>query len=393
VDASNKLSILIVEDDPAFTAALAQMMEVDYNADTVVVDNYLAAKMALMATSYDLITLDFQIPGGNGLELLKDIKSDDDSPPVIMVTGHGDERIASEAFQLGAAGYVVKDGRATALLPETIKSTLEKEAYRKALEESEKKFRLLAENMSDNIWILDLRLNRIYTSPSVERILGYKPAEAIAQPIAQSMTAESFDAATEVLLEELRKEDEGGADPDRTRTIELEECHKDGTTVWTESIVKFLRDDEGKVNAILGVSRDISDRKKALDDLRESEERFRIIAANVPGLLWTTDLTGSFTYMSPAVEKYGYTVEEILKTSLDRIMTPESFRRVADLLARELDVADETAHVSATVFELELLRKDGTAFGAEVSAGFLRDSGNKPYGVLGTAREITDGNG
>lgn len=380
-------TILIVEDDPAFTAVMSQMLELNFGAEVVVAHDCGSAREALSSGDFELVTIDYLIPGGNGLELLSEIRCLEEPPPVIMVTGNGDERIASEAFQLGAAGYVVKDGRAGALLPETIKAVLEREAYRKALEESERMFRLLAENMSDNIWILDFKLNRIYTSPSVEKILGYTPEEALSSPLARGMTAESYDAAADMLLEEVGNEDRG-ADPERMRTIELEEYRKDGTTIWTESTVKFLRDEDGKAVSILGVSRDISDRKKILDDLKDSEERFRIIAANVPGFLWTTDLRLNFTYVGPSVEKIGYTVEEALSLSLYQVVTPASFKTASELLARELEIADRTAESAATVLELELRRKDGTTFRAEVSAGFLRDKYNKPYGLLGIAREI-----
>lgn len=384
---SKPARILIIEDDPVFTDVLSQILELSFGSDTVVARDFEEALEAITSSSFDLVTLDYQIPGGDGLALLEEIQRTEDPPPVVMVTAHGDERIAAEAFRHGAVGYVVKDGRARALLPETIKGVLEKEAYRKALEESEKKFRLLAENMSDNVWITDLHLNRLYTSPSVEKLLGMTPEEALTRPMAATQVAESFDLITDVLLEELGRED-SGADPDRTRTLEHQVMRKDGTTAWVESIAKFLRDDDGKAVAILGVTRDISDRKKALEELRESDERFRIIVANIPGYTWTTDLELTLTYVSPSVSKLGYEVEELIGRSLREVVTPESFRSAAELLARELEIADGTFENPATVFRMELLARDGNAVRVEVSAGFLRDGHGRPYGLLGSAREI-----
>jgi len=342
---------------------------------------------ALEGGDFDLVTLDYRIYGGDGLELLEKIQEDPLAPPVIMVTGHGDEDIASKAFQLGAAGYVVKDGRASAILPETIKIVLEKEGFRKAIEESEKKFRLLAENMSDNIWIMDLDFNRIYTSPSVERLLGYTPDEMLGLTLAETVTIESLEKATCMLAEELEKE-KTGADPDRTITIEVQERRKDGGLIRTESSMKFLRDENGVPTSVLGVSRDITEEYKANQALRESEERFRILVANIPELLWTTDLQLNFTYVSPMVERMGYTVEEALALSLDKVATPESFKAATELLSRELAISDKTVQSTATVFEIELINKDGTTFRAEVSAGFLRDEQARPYGLLGTARPL-----
>jgi len=93
-------------------------------------------------------------------------------------------------------------------------------------------------------------------------------------------------------------------------------------------------------------------------------------------------------YVGPSVEKMGYSVEEGLRLNLRQVVTPDSFKTASELLSSELAIADDTAERAATVFELELRRKDGTTFRAEVSAGFLRDKYNRPYGLLGIAREI-----
>jgi PAS domain S-box-containing protein len=381
------LNILVIEDDSVFTTILSQMLRLDFSAQVTVVRDSDSALRALESGGFDLITLDYRIYGGDGLELLEKIRRDPASPPVIMVTGHGDEDIASKAFQLGAAGYVVKDGRASAILPETVKIVLEREAYRQAIEASERKFRLLAENTSDNIWIVDLDFNTIYTSPSVERMLGYTPEEIMALPTVKYIEPEYLAKAFEARDAELQKEREG-ADPDRSITIDLRQRRKDGTLIWTEASITFLRDETGTPTAVLGVTRDITEQKNVIEALRESEERFRILVANIPELLWTTDLQLNFTYVSPMVERMGYTVEEAMALSLDGVATPESFEAAADLLSRELEIADETIESAATVFELELINKDGTTFAAEVSAGFLRDAQGKPYALLGTARPL-----
>ncbi|HEY5526884.1 MAG TPA: PAS domain S-box protein [Candidatus Anoxymicrobiaceae bacterium] len=386
---SEQLRILIVEDDPVFAVTLAMVIEVELSAETVVADDYHSAKETLSESCFDLVTLDFKLPGVDGLQLLGEIRRSEDPPPVIMVTGHGDEKVAAEAFQLGAAGYVVKDNRLATLLPETIKGILEREEYRKTIEASERKFRFLAENMSDTVWTWDLNLTTTYASPALENVLGYTPGEVLSIPLEETLTPESLRIVKGVLDEELAREGTG-ADPYRVRTIELRERRKDGSIVWMESSVRFIRDEEGSPVGILGVTRDISDRKKAEEAFREREERLRIIAANMPDYLWMTDLELNFTYVSPSVYRIGYTVEEALGMTLGDLMTPGSFEAASEVFARELAIADETADIPTTLLDLELRRKDGSLFRAEVSAGFLRDADGAPYGLLGTARDITE---
>ena len=73
----------------------------------------------------------------------------------------------------------------------------------------------------------------------------------------------------------------GTADPDRMRVLELEEYKKDGSVIWAEVSLTFLRDKDGKPAEILMVSRDITERKRVEKELRESEEKYRLLADNI----------------------------------------------------------------------------------------------------------------
>ncbi|MDM8000625.1 MAG: PAS domain S-box protein [Dehalococcoidia bacterium] len=151
-----------------------------------------------------------------------------------------------------------------------------------ALRKSEERYRLLAENLPDVIWVVGLDLKFTYVSPSVERLLGYTAEEAMATPVEQILTAASFKNAMRVRDEEADRERLGGADPGRSVTLELELPRKDGSTVWTENRISYLRDPAGEVVGYLGVSRDIGERRKAREALQASEERFRTIFERSP---------------------------------------------------------------------------------------------------------------
>ncbi len=139
-----------------------------------------------------------------------------------------------------------------------------------ALRESEKKHRLLAENISDSIWILDIeKLCYTYFSPSIEHILGFTPEELIGTPIDICITPDALKEAMDTLGEELKNDPE--KDKDRSRTIEVESYHKNGSTICVEATTKFLRDDTGRPVSVLGVTRDISLRKKAEKELKKAK--------------------------------------------------------------------------------------------------------------------------
>ena len=144
------------------------------------------------------------------------------------------------------------------------------------IRESEHQYRLLADNISDVIWILDLDLYKFsYVSPSVERVQGFTPEEMMAFELKDTLTPQSFEIAKRVLTQELFKEKKRSPDPYRSRILELEQYHKDGSTIWVEVTASFLHDQDGQVVAILGASRDIRKRKMAEAENKKLETRLQ----------------------------------------------------------------------------------------------------------------------
>jgi PAS domain S-box-containing protein len=145
-----------------------------------------------------------------------------------------------------------------------IESKLQLENYTAELQSSERRYRLLAENVSDTIWTMSLdTLCFTYVSPSVQRMRGYSVEEALAMPLEKTLTPESLERVSKTLEEELARENTGNSDPNRSKTVEVEQYCKDGSICWAEVTTSFLRDKEGKAVGLLGVSRDISERKRA----------------------------------------------------------------------------------------------------------------------------------
>ena len=151
-----------------------------------------------------------------------------------------------------------------------------------SLRESEERYRLLAENMSDFIWIMDLESFKLsYASPSVQELLGYTQQDVQKRTIAERLSDKSLNLVWETLSEEIEINQKGG-DPDRTRIIEIEMLHKEGHIVLCETTARFLYDDEGNPNAVLGAARDISAKVQAENALRENEELYRSLVENSP---------------------------------------------------------------------------------------------------------------
>ena len=144
------------------------------------------------------------------------------------------------------------------------------------LREGEQQYRLLADNISDVIWIMDISTLKItYVSPSIERMQGFAPKEWMALDLHEILPPTSFQFAREIIAEELEKENNNSVDPYRSRTEQMEHFCKNGSTIWVELTASFLRDKSGEVKGILGVSRDITERKKAGQEKKMLEARLQ----------------------------------------------------------------------------------------------------------------------
>ncbi|MCF8128683.1 MAG: PAS domain S-box protein [Deltaproteobacteria bacterium] len=159
----------------------------------------------------------------------------------------------------------------------TAKMSLEKEVEERrraeeAVRESERKYRILAENINDMIWMMDILERRFtYVSPSVLKMRGYSPEEIESQALEEILTPDSCRRVTNILAEQIAHDAE--MDPNRSVTMELEQYRKDGSTFWAETTASFIRNSENTPIAILGVTRDITERKQAEAALREKEEK------------------------------------------------------------------------------------------------------------------------
>jgi len=174
----------------------------------------------------------------------------------------------------------------TAFILDGLKKTMEKEQkVSSSLRQSEEQYRLLAENASDIIWVLDFSTMTFeYVSPSVERNTGFTPDEAKALTMEQTLTPQSLEYVTEVLKEELSNEGKEGFYNNRTRTIEVEQLHKGGGYFWSEVTVSFIRDENGNPISIIGVTRDISKRKIAELEKADKMEQLQQALAEIKTL-------------------------------------------------------------------------------------------------------------
>jgi PAS domain S-box-containing protein len=311
-------------------------------------------------------------------EFLEKVKREGSASGLMLVQKpNGEQRL------LAFRNTLATDPSGIAVVIGVARDVTERKQREKALRESEQKYRLLTEMMSDMVWTTDLDFRTTYVSPSIEKLLGFSPEERYRQTLEEMVTPESLTKIREILAEELQKELEGKSDPERTITVVAEHYRKDGSTVWMEVTVKGIRDANGRLIGIHGVSRDITDRKRTEDALRESEDRYRQITENsLVGIFIHQD--GKAVYVNPRLaEILGYTREEMIGADIMLAV----HRNDRAMVKAKLEARQE-GDAAPWVYELNLRKKTGEKIWCEILTTVITYRGRPA--IMGHVLDITE---
>lgn len=227
----------------------------------------------LRRQSFDLVLADILLGEGSGMDLLSSCRELQPSTPVVLITGRPSLDTATAAVRLGAFDYLHKPVEREELLRVSNRALRhkalldEKRVLQQELEESERKYRLLAENAADVIWLMDAEQNFTYFSPAVERLLGMPPEDVAALGAEYFISFQAPELAQQ--WRQWRRRELSGHGEGRSRLWEMTAPDINGRKLWIESVISPLMDD-GVCTGFLGVSRDVTQRKQAEEALEQA---------------------------------------------------------------------------------------------------------------------------
>jgi PAS domain S-box-containing protein len=244
-----------------------------------------------------------------------------------------------------------------------------------ALLKSEEKYRRLFESLVDVFYQADSSGKITMVSPSITKAAGYKPEEVIG----------SYLKDYYVNPDERNKFSELISTNGFVENFEVQMKKKDGSVLWASVNASLSKDQEGNVVGVEGIARDITERIKGEEVLRESKERFRSLTEVTSDWIWEVDKNGFYTYSSPKLfDILGYKTEEIIgKTPFDFMPPPE-----ADRL---FDIFNDIRASQKSIDCLENinLHKNGQSVVLETSGIPIFDTNGKFTGYRGIDRDIT----
>jgi len=254
----------------------------------------------------------------------------------------------------------------------------ERRESEKALQESEKRFRIAAESASDLIYEWDVATDHLEWFGDIDKALGYEPGQ--------------FDRTIEAWLESIHPDDQdrlAAAVNHHRKTgdplhIEYSIRRKDGTwRYWTDRGAALV-DQAGKPYKLIGVCSDITEQRQAAEALRQSEKRYRELADSLPQIVFETDKTGKLIFVNRnAFDLFGYSQHDFDRgvTALEMLI-PEDRNRAMQNIQRVMLGEDSSGN------EYTALRKDGSTFPVSIHANALIGE-DKPVGMRGIIIDLS----
>ncbi len=262
--------------------------------------------------------------------------------------------------------------------------TKSKEAEQNLMK-SDERYRLLAENIQDVIWVLDKDLHHTYISPSVLRFRGYTVEEALRMPLDKIFTRDSYYRLM-ILIEEYLALQESGEPIDAIKlfTIELQQICKDGSIIWTEVTANIVLDNDGRPDGFVGITRNISERKKAEESLKESEERYRSIFEDTGTAMAIIEEDATISLANSEFEKLsGYQGHSIVnKKYLTDVVSEEDRDRIVGYHNQRR----KDSYAAPRNYEFKFQDRNGTTKDVFVTANIIPGTAKSVLSLL----DITD---
>ncbi|MGB2856523.1 MAG: PAS domain S-box protein, partial [Dehalococcoidia bacterium] len=279
---------------------------------------------------------------------------------------------------------VVKDAEGNPI--QTISSFIditERKNTEKALRESEEKFRNVLDSSLDMVYRLNLDTGMYdYLSPSSKKLLGYSPEEFIAQGpehAASLIHPDDIDRLSEAIIKLMAHTEQD----DRASIVEYQIKHRELGYRWVADNLSVIRGDADAPILVVGNLRDITERKRAEEVLRESEEKFRRLVEEMNDGYCVLQGSRVVFVNARCAEMFGYTSEEVIGKSLQKLLPPEIVDELSEVRARR-----QSGETVSEQYETTLVGKDGTSYTAELGTRVIDYAGRPALSVV--IRDITE---
>jgi diguanylate cyclase (GGDEF)-like protein/PAS domain S-box-containing protein len=377
------VSILLIEDNPGDARQVQEILKdvpgFSFKFDRC--DRLSRGLEHIEAGDINIVLLDLNLPDSFGYETFQKLHSSFPEIPVVLLTGLEDEELGLRAVRDGAQDYLAKGNLDGSTLARAIRYALERKQSAIALHKSEQLFKKTFSCLSDAIFIIDAHTMQITNcNQAAMNIFGFSKEEMIGRNAL--FLLDFIDHSEGESLEAL-----GLHDYHTGSNYEKVIQRKNGERFFAEFSFEPLEDKPIPVQNWVVLLRDISVRKQAEEELKESEERYFLAARGANDGLWDWNIKKEEIYYSPRWKAMlGYLDHEISDTPNEWINRIHPDDRDAVVYALTNHINDKTPHFQS---EHRILHRDGNYRWMLVRGMAVRDTNGIAYRMAGSQTDIT----
>ncbi len=374
------LKILLIEHDATFARYVNEMLGQarDMTAEMHAAPDLTAGVSRLQLENFDAALLDICVPDGAGLANIAMIREHAPQVPILAVGDADDDILALEAMHGGAQDYLVKSQLTPAWLERAIRYAIERHRMDMTLLEAEEKYHSVFDHLVEGIFQTTPNGRYLMANVALARIYGYASPEELMQSIT--------DIGRRLYVQDDRRNDfmRFMQEHDTLTGFESQIYRKDGSVIWISENCRAVRDSAGRLLLYEGTVEDITLRRQAEENLRNSEALYHSLVETLPQNIFRKDLQERFTFANQHFCRIlGKTLPEILgKTDFDFFP-----RELAEKYQSDDRRVLETGKAYETVEEHR--PPDGEKMYVQVVKTPLYGGGGKIIGLQGLFWDIT----
>ena len=378
LDLNEKIRVLHVDDDSVFLEIAKHCLEMKgpFQVDTALSVEEAAAK--LEKENYDVIVSEYQMPGKDGLQFLRELREKGSTIPFIVFTRRSRKEVAIKALNLGAKQYLNKVGEPETVCTELAHSITELAKIRKAEEEirdSEEKFRDLFEKANDGFVFVDLSGRIVDVNQKAAEIVERKKEDIVGKSFFELGFVSSKDLP--VLFKRLGQGTMGKS----TGSFEFEVGNEDSEKKLIEISSTLIQRHNIPAGALV-IFRDITERKKTDRLTAESQQKFARLFNGNPEATVYTDPAMHILDVNPRFTRlFGYSLDEVKGKNLNSVVVPKN-------LIEEGKMLDKKTTEGYVYHDTLRMRKDGSLVPVSISAAQISIRGQLT-GYIGVYKDIS----
>jgi two-component system cell cycle sensor histidine kinase/response regulator CckA len=371
---SEIIRVLLIEDNPGDARLIREMLAEARGAlfDLECADRPSAGLERLAEGDIDVVLLDLGLPNSQGLDTCTKVYAQAPEVPIVVLTGLDDEVMGLQAIDVGAQDYLVKGQVDSNPLARALRYAIERKRAEETLRASARQWQTTFDAISDAVSLMDLEWRILRCNVAMATFLGKPFSDIIGRPCWELVhgTSEPIEGCPFVRMRETYRK--------ATLVLQIDDR-------WLNVAVDPVLDENGSLAGGIHILTDITERVRAEEALRESEERFRQFFENEPEYCYMVSPEGIILDVnSAALKALGYKKEELVGKPLQMIYAPESRPRIKQLFAKWKETGELRNE------EMVIVTKEGNRRTVLLSASAVRDKDGRILHSVSVQRDITE---